>query len=275
MRLAIKLMPLFLGLLGACFILTLFHTYSLAELVSSGSEKIEGRMKKKKKNGKVSYDEIQSFLLRNGAPIHFGEWISPASYLVIKIVSALLLGVVGMNLNILLLPVGAVLGYLLPELLVIEMNKDDNRKMSEQIATVYNTIQIQTEAGIDLIVAVLGMSSILPKGRLSSAFSQLAAEVSLLRDFDTAVENFNAKFDNEFIDSLCVILLQGAKTGKTQDLMKDISSQITDMQSAVLAARKDKIDRFVTFAIMGLMVCGMAVVIYAFVMMLAGLASEI
>ncbi len=271
----IHIMPLILGVLGFAFIFSLFHTYTASELFATGTERMEQRMKKKKKNGSASYNELTDFLLRNGASEHFGDWISPASYLMLRIGMALLLGILGMSQHLLLLPVGFIGGYLLPQLLILEMNRDDNSKMSEQIATVYNTLQIQTEAGIELVEAATNMAEALPDGRLAHAFEQLSAEVSLSRDFEAGIEHFNKKFDNEFIDALCVIMQQGAKTGRTQDLMRDISAQIADMQAANLASRKEKIDRFVTFAIMALMVCGMAIVIYAFAQMMVQLAGTI
>jgi hypothetical protein len=98
---------------------------------------------------------------------------------------------------------------------------------------------------------------------------KFSLELRTSYDFDTALNGFEASFDNEFIDTLCVILRQGRVTGRTSALLSDISGQIVDMQSAALAARKDSLDRFSTFINIFIMAAGLGIVLYGFVQMMA------
>ena len=49
-------------------------------------------------------------------------------------------------------------------------------------------------------------------------------------------------FDNRYIDSLCIILLQALESGQVVELLGDIGEQIKDMEQSVLEKKKNALD---------------------------------
>ena len=82
-------------------------------------------------------------------------------------------------------------------------------------------------------------------------------------NFEEALARFQGKFDNRYLDSLCLILLQATQSGQSVDLLSDLSEQIKDMEAALLSQKKEALDRSVTFYQLGILVAIMGVVLYA------------
>lgn len=268
MNTAIMIAPIIIGILAGGAACSYIKSGQGARTARNMLAGIDSSMRSEK--NRSSYEKTVSFLQRKGAQSHFGDWLNPTTYLIMNICC----GVLGFFLGTaavspLIGIIGAVFGYAFPYILIIEMDKDDSKKMTDQISTIYNTLQIQISAGIELSVAMSGLYSYLPKGRLRTALQKFTVELRTSSDFETALNGFEASFDNEFIDTLCVILRQGRMTGRTSALLSDISSQIIDMQSAALAARKDSLDRFSTFCNIFIMASGLGIVLYGFVQMMA------
>ena len=102
-----------------------------------------------------------------------------------------------------------------------------------------------------------------PAGRLRNALSEFSTTIYFNGSFDKSLEELNGKFDNGFIDSLCIILLQARESGQAMELLRDISQQITDMQASLQLKKKEKLNRITTFCLMGIMGAMIGVALYA------------
>lgn len=99
--------------------------------------------------------------------------------------------------------------------------------------------------------------------RLRDAFAALGSDIILKADVFSALEAFQAKFDNKYIDSFCITVLQLTESGKATDLLMDISNQMRDVEKIVLDKKKGKLDRSLTFYQLGMLVCVLAVALFA------------
>lgn len=217
----------------------------------------------KRRGSILDYQELYDYLCRNGAAFHFGKWVNPVSYSALRLV----LGGTG-------LLIGAFTGYLqgmvlavalfwLPDGLLLWMNKMDNERMLPELKLVYNAISMQVKAGVYVTDALGECFGSVREERLRSALFSLSGEIALKSDVESALERFQQKFDNRYIDALCITVLQALESGHAVALLADISEQIKDMEAALMNRKKGNLDRRITFYQLGILSAILIVVLYA------------
>jgi len=208
------------------------------------------------------YRSTSRWLIQNGAGFHYGKWLNPTSYLGIKIILA------GMGVTVvsLISPgygilVGIVL-FFLPGWLLGYLNKKDNQELLPEVKLVYHALEIQIRAGVYITDALAECYGSVKHRRLRQALLDLAGDIVMKADIYRALEKFRGKFDNSYIDSLCIILLQALESGQAVELLSDIAEQIKDMENRVLERRKGALDRRITLYQLGVLAAVMGVVLY-------------
>lgn len=220
---------------------------------------------KETKSGLFNYEETQRFLSANGAAYHFGKWIDPIKYLVLRFLVAAAFFILGISYHPMLGVICMVLGFIAPHIMIIYLNNQDNVKMVSKIQTLYNLLQVQIKSGIYVTDAITESYKSFEKGRLRDALKELSIELYLKGSFETAIDNFNAKFNNTAIEALCIILKQAQESGKAAELLQDMHKQMDDMRYAMQLKRKEKLERVVTFCQLGILASGLGIVLYAFI----------
>lgn len=265
------LLPAVIAMLVFILIICLGKTYRPMAALHKTYIRIDGILHEQKKF--FDYEAVNRFLVSHGAAAHFGKWIDPVKYMGIRICIGAAGFVIGAQYHPAMGLVGCVIGFFVPKILLIQMNSSDNLKMTPQIQTLYSLLQVQIRAGIPVTEALIESYQSFPRGRLREALQDFAGVVYVSGSFDTALEDFSRKFQNGFIDSLCVILMQSRESGQAMELLRDISQQITDMQSAVQIKRKEKLDRTTTLCLLGIISGIIIIVLYAFLMQMYQLAA--
>lgn len=231
-------------------------------LVLRQYEELAGFLREKRSNSSW-YHKTQQRLLRNGAPFHYGSWVNPSRYLLLKIVlasgGALVLGNAWGSVGIL----AAVMLYFLPDWLLVYLNKSDNLRMLPEIKLVYHALEIQIKAGVYVTDALAECYGSVREKRLQQALLDLAGQIVMKSDIYEALDCFQQKFDNRHIDALCITILQACESGQAVELLGDIGEQLKDMESAVMNSRKSSLDRSITFYQLGMLVAILLVVVYA------------
>lgn len=211
----------------------------------------------------VWYERTGRWLARNGAQYHFGMRVGPLAFLMLRI----LLGLSGFAVLTMLSPAyGLLTGlglYFLPVMLVLGLNRSDNVKMLPDLKHMYHSLEIQTRAGVFVTDALAELYGSVRERRLKQALLDLAGDLVMRSDLGESLERFQKKFDNRYVDSLCLILLQAMESGQSVDLLSDLSEQIKDMEASVLSQKKEALDRSVTFYQLGILTAVMGVVLYA------------
>lgn len=209
------------------------------------------------------YGKTEAWLMKNGAGFHVGKKFGPMAYLI----SRLSLGVVGFMVFSMISPSYGMLAGLalcsLPWGLGYYVNRKDNIKMLPDLKHMYHSLEIQTRAGVFVTDALAELYGSVRERRLKQALLELSSDLVMHSDLGRALEDFQKKFDNRYVDSLCIIIMQAMESGQSVELLSDLSEQIKDMESSVLNQKKEALDRSVTFYQLGILVAIMGVILYA------------
>ena len=128
--------------------------------------------------------------------------------------------------------------YYVPELLLLYLNRQDNRKMMPDLQLIYQALEVQTCAGVYVTDALTECCQSVRTQRLQQALMELSGDLVIQSDLVTALSDFQQKFDNRQIDALCITLIQAGESGQAVDLLKDMGEQLKDMELTVLQQQK-------------------------------------
>jgi Flp pilus assembly protein TadB len=218
---------------------------------------------KKQQSGFFDYGRLERYLQVNGASYHYGNWINPVNYLALCGSCGMVILAIGSMWGF--LP-GLFLGFLglwLPGMLLEHMNKRDNEKMMAELDMIYSALSIQIRAGVYITDALAECYGSVSQERLRDALQNLSGDIVMKADLDGALERFQGRFNNRYIDSLCITVLQAMESGQAVELLGDIAEQIKDMELILQHKKKEKLNRSVTFYQLGIFALILVLVLYA------------
>ena len=236
---------------------------NLLKAGESGADFV-GRILKKSKLNYFNFHSIQKFLKTRGAVYMFGEMATPVTFLLVKLLAFLLLFMVGISFDS--IPAGlilGVLGFFMPDILLNVSNSIDNDTMLSDIKCIYDTLRIQTKAGVFLSASLCECYLAVKNRRLKSALLELTNDISTRREIDDALERFNEKFDFGQIDIFCIVIRQSMESGRSVKVLEDLSLQMNDLQRAINMKEKEALDRKVQVIELMLFVGLLAVTVYS------------
>lgn len=198
----------------------------------------------KSKWKQFNYERISLLMKQYGVEYMFHKKAAPAYYIICKMMTALLMGVLATSEQIYaLIPIFGVFGFYIPDILLKLSNSNDNDRMLSDIKTIYDTLKIQTKAGVFLTNALTECYLGVKNKRLKTALLELLNKIIAKNDIETAINEFNMLFKNSFIDTLCIVIKQSLESGQSVQVLSDISSQLTDIQHVLALKEKAKLER--------------------------------
>lgn len=245
----------------------------LARRVASATEKTINNMQSNMKTQKLNflnYDQIDKFIKYTGLGYMFGKQFDPIMYMGVNILLALLGFYVGWQLNPLYQIPLSLFGFFLLTLVGIANNSSDNNALLEDIKQVYDTLRIQTKAGVFLTSALSECYLVVRNKRLKKALIELANDLLIKNDVATAADEFQGKFKNQYVDSMAVILKQSQESGRAAQMFDDIQGQIDDIQAAINLKEKAKIKNQITICQTMVYIAILAVVVFSVMGTLGG-----
>ncbi len=235
-------------------------------------QEMTGLLRKKEKESGW-YRRTKQWLAKNGAGYHYGKKIEPERYLAIRMLLAALgliaISPAGRGYGV----VSAVFLFFLPEWLLLYLNGRDNEKLLPELKLVYHALEIQIRAGVYVTDALAECYGSVREPRLRDALLDLAGDIVMKADIFDALDRFQSKFDNRYVDALCITLLQALESGQALELLGDIGEQIKDMEAAVLERKKAALDRSITFYQLGVLAVVLGMALYACVTYMFGAAA--
>lgn len=267
----LKLLPIVSALLTVLFFYVLRTAYHPERLILKAYRELSGFLEERGKKS-VWYQRTEKWLRRNGAAFHYGRRIDPARFLAVRIVLALLGLLVLSRVSIWAGMGGLVCLFFLPVLLLDYLNRRDNESMLPELKLVYHALEIQIQAGVYVTDALSECYGSVQEQRLRMALLDLAGDIVMKADIYEALDRFQNRFDNRYIDSLCITILQALESGQALALLGDISEQIKDMEETVLERKKGALDRSITFYQLGVLTVVLGIALYACVTYLFGAA---
>ncbi len=244
---------------GLLILLSIQHP---PQFVLQACEEFTGLLREKNQKSEW-YQRTEAWLNKNGASFHYGKWIHPTGYLSLRILLALMgllvVSGIAMGYGILI----AIILFFLPGWMLTYLNRQDNLKLLPEIKLVYHALEIQIRAGVYVTDALAECYGSVQDKRLRQALLDLAGDIVMKADIYQALERFQGKFDNRYVDSLCITILQALESGQAVELLGDIAEQIKDMEATVMERKKAALDRSITFYQLGVLAAVMGIVLYA------------
>ena len=118
-----------------------------------------------------------------------------------------------------------------------------NDPLRTYIETFYN--EVSTTGDYDR--AFMNLKNKAESERLKEALLILNGKLIRDKDIELAIQDFNDKFDNPHIDSLCAIIKSGLESGKTLKILEDVTEQLEDISEAGFRKEENEIERQVTY----------------------------
>lgn len=258
----IKLMGILCSVLAFGLLVSMSAAYHPGRLLLQTYEVLALSVKTSK-NGIFDYQEVKSFLEHNGAVFHYGTWIDPIRYTGLRLVAGVMGILAGISYGLIGCVCCAAVGYCLPRLLLVYLNSKDNERLLPELKLVYHALAIQIRAGVFVTDALTEVYGSVQEERLRTALLILSGDIVMKADLEDALSRFQSKFDNRYIDALCITILQAMESGQAVDLLGDITEQIKDMEVSVLERKKSALDRSITFYQLGILAAVLTVVLYA------------
>lgn len=261
LQLWIRGFPILTAVLAFLFLLLLSVEHP-PRVVLQACEDVAGRILEKSKEQNW-YRKTAAWLTRNGAAYHYGKWMNPTSYMAL----CLVLSIAGFGIlsfwNVGYGVVTGILFFFLPGRMLVYLNKKDNEALLPEMKLVYHALEIQITAGVYVTDALAECYGSVKGRRIRQALLDLAGDIVMKADIYRALENFQSKFDNPYVNSLCITIIQGLESGQAVELLGDIAEQMKDMESRLLERRKSRLDRSITFYQLGILTAVLGVVLYA------------
>lgn len=259
---------------GLTFVL--FHIlrrdYHPERLVMKTWQEISGFLKSRRRESGW-YMRTQQWLTKNGGTFHYGSWLDPGRYLALRIVLSLLALLIITPVNREAGISAAALLFFLPNMLLVYLNGRDNERLLPELKLVYHALEIQIRAGVYVTDALAECYGSVQEPRLREALLALAGDIVMKADVFDALGRFQDKFDNRYVDALCITLLQALESGQALELLGDIGEQIKDVEETVLERKKASLDRSITFYQLGVLAVVLGIALYICVTYMFGAAS--
>lgn len=223
-----------------------------------------------KEKSTVILEKTEGKLEKTGMKFLFGDGFGARHFLLLKVLAAALCALLAARFGFLLCIPAAVLGYEMPDIFAEISNEADNREMLEDIRTLYDTVRIQARAGVFVTVSVMDCYFIVAHPRLKAALLEFNNRILAKNSLTEAIEGLEARFDNRHIDSFCIVLRQAMVSGRSVQILTDLSNQMTDVEHALRLRKKEKLDRQIQILELLLFTGLLAVCIYAIAVEMIG-----
>lgn len=232
--------------------------------------------KKKNKTSYFNLERIDTYLRTRGGYFMF-DWLEPFTFIMIKFGLSLFFFVVGLTIlkdnivgSIFVGAICAFAGFFSFDLVINMANETDNDDMLSDIKAIFDTLKIQTKAGVFLTYSLSECYLIVKNARLKSALLDMTNKIVIKNDIESAVIEFNKNFDNAYIDTLCITINQSMESGKSVQILEDLSKQIADLQHAINLREKEKMENRIQFLELAIFIGLIAVVLYALIIQMMG-----
>lgn len=268
----LKLLPVCAAILMFVLVHVLEGAYHPGRRILTTYQELSGLIREK---GTRSgwYQRKARWLARNGGAFHYGSKMTPARFLAVRLVlgasGMTVLGTLSWEYGL----AGCVILFFLPSWLLLYMNQRDNERLLPELKLIYHALEIQIRAGVYVTDALAECYGSVQDERLRNALLELAGDIVMKADIYEALDKFQGKFDNRYVDSLCVTVLQALESGQAVELLGDIGEQIKDMEETVLERKKGALDRSITFYQLGILAAVLAIALYACVTYMFGAAA--
>lgn len=242
-KILIFIIQIAVAILFGMLLYRIFISQKLTKAVYSLKDRADWKMHHSKGDF-FNYDRVRTYLSKNGVDYMFESKINPMTYFSIRFgLMALAFVVLSLKISMMYGIIGGIGGFYAFDALIRLSNDMDNENMLEDIKTMYDSLKIQTKAGVYLTNSLAECYICVQSGRLKQALLELNNKIMTQKDIETAVDEFNFKFNNEYIDAFCIVVKQSLESGQTVNALSDIANQISDVQASINTKQYNRLER--------------------------------
>lgn len=190
--------------------------------------------------------KIRIFLKKYGADYIIGTNVSVSFFIAVSLVSVIFLLLLNYCFNIvegLLIVFVIIFGSLLPTIILIISNGNDNDSMLVDIKTTMELLKIHIHAGVYVIDALDNCSDFMKNNRYKKALLKMTNDIYMSKNVTEALEEFNDSFNNPHIDTLVIILKQSLESGYSLSCLDSAFEQIIDVEKAINIKLENSVER--------------------------------
>ena len=226
-----------------------------------------------REKGRGTYEKLAAWLKGIGAEFFVKGFGDPFYFLAVNLGiflgSMMLLGVLVSSIAYGLLMGSAIL--LLELIFMAAKDREDNQKMLEDIAFLYDGTAIQLSGNIYIAHAVDNCIPYMESKRLKQALTELSNSLMLGGDVAGATQDFKEKFKNTYLDTFCNVIVQiTSQTGEAGSLIEDMSKQLTALQETAFMQKKKATENKLQICIIGIFLVFTALIFYLSIASMSG-----
>lgn len=194
---------------------------------------------KESKLGYFNSERIEKFLKKNG-----NESLTPEKFIIYKFVFSILsLVFFTKEVTLFIGLISIIPSFFIIDLVIILENKRQETDILVELFNVCDSLRIQMKGGIHITDALSECYLISRNKRLKKAFERVESILFMEHDLEKALLEFREHFNNQYVDSFVVAILQSEKTGKINQAMTDLADSFGEISSVLNNKRKKRIER--------------------------------
>lgn len=196
-------------------------------------------------NGEHTEDKLE----KCGNPLH----LTPVSYWILKallfiglffsFMQAQLLGE-NIVINVITSAAFGVFGFFSIDIINYLNNKDDINKIRLDLADVYDLINLQIIAGVNIGHALIEAYTVCKNKRLKKSLIKLAAKINLSKNIERALNDFNDEYDILEIDTFVSTIRECISSGTYEETLDDQGLTLKTVNAFYVEKQTEKIDRW-------------------------------
>lgn len=188
------------------------------------------------------YKKIDLKLNKLGVKFMFKN-ITPATFLISKVAICLLVFIfVYCKYGITIASISFIATYFGIDIILKISNNQDNEELLRDLKSAYRSLKIQSKAGVYITDALSECYLVVKDKRLKVALLDLNNSIGRDYDIEESIKEFNSKFDNSYIDTFCIVILQSIKSGQISKILDNLTKQIEDIERILNKKEADKLE---------------------------------
>lgn len=213
----------------------------------------------------LRYDNLYSYLKKNGRMVEGVRNTTPEMYILTKILLTVLFTLIALIFtgNIFLAIIFAIFGMTFQDILIWSTNREDNRNMIEDIQRIYELISLQTRSSRYISDTFYDCYYFTKNSRLKRALLEMDAEVKITHNLSNALEEFDNKFNNESISLLVRSIRQASKAGQLASSLDQMKEEMMSLQEVHNHMYEDDLATKFTFILITIFGSTVFIMIYA------------
>lgn len=226
-------------------------------------------------DGYFSFERIETHLQKKGAVHMFGAAANPVNFLLLKLLILFSVAFIGIALKyqIIAIILFALAATFIPDIFLNLSDDSDNKELLCDIQCLYDTLKIETHAGVYLTQALSECYLVVQNKRLKSALIDLTNEILAKNNIEAALDVFEKQFDNQYISMFAIILRQSLESGQSAQMLADVSGELLNVQKAINLSIQESLDRKIQVLQLLLFVGMMAILLYSMASSIIGALS--